>query len=136
MAFVEQNEMCFERSLDIGHITGSAWVLDFHRTHTLLTHHAKLDKWLQLGGHSDGDPDTLEVALREVREESGLVEVRPISEAIFDVDAHLIPARGAEPEHIHYDIRFLAEADREAPILHNQRVQGTGLGSTGRRPPP
>ena len=96
----------------IGHVTGSALVLDLDRTHTLLTHHGKLDKWLQLGGHADGEANILEVALREVREESGIAAARPISSEIFDLDIHPIPARGAEPEHFHYDVRYLVEADR------------------------
>ena len=75
----------------------------------LLTHHRKLGRWLQPGGHSDGDPDTLEVALREAREESGL-DVRALDEAIFDLDVHLIPVRGHEPAHYHYDVRFLVQA--------------------------
>jgi 8-oxo-dGTP pyrophosphatase MutT (NUDIX family) len=115
-AFVEAHEDCFERSLAAGHVTGSAWVVDRGRTHVLLTHHAKLHKWLQPGGHADGDPDILRVALREAREETGLLSLRPVSEEIFDVDAHDIPARGAEPAHVHYDIRFLLEADGQAPL--------------------
>ena len=115
--FVEENERCFERSLLAGHITGSAWIVDPDRTHALLTHHRKLDKWLQLGGHSDGDADTLRVALREAAEESGLRTLRPLSGDIFDVDIHAIPARGAEPEHLHYDVRFLLEADRAEPLI-------------------
>jgi 8-oxo-dGTP pyrophosphatase MutT (NUDIX family) len=114
--FVEAHADCFERSLAIGHVTGSAWIVDRERTHTLLTHHRKLDKWLQLGGHADGDSDILSVALREAREESGLEAIQPVSEEIFDVDIHTIPARGAEPEHFHYDVRFLFEADRGAPL--------------------
>jgi len=114
--FVEANVDCFERSLEIGHITGSAWIVDRDRTHALLTHHRKLNKWLQLGGHADGDPDILRVALREAREESNLDAIHPVSENIFDVDIHVIPARGAEPEHLHYDVRFLLEADRSAPL--------------------
>jgi 8-oxo-dGTP pyrophosphatase MutT (NUDIX family) len=107
--FVANHANCFERSLRIGHITGSAWIVDRGRTHALLTHHRKLNKWLQLGGHADGDPDILRVALREAREESNLDAIRPVSEDIFDVDIHVIPARGAEPEHLHYDVRFLLE---------------------------
>ncbi|HHJ81032.1 MAG TPA: NUDIX domain-containing protein, partial [Candidatus Tenderia electrophaga] len=103
-------------SLSIGHITGSAWIIDQDRSHVLLTHHRKLDAWFQLGGHSDGDADTLAVALREGQEESGLNKLTPISEAIFDVDVHLIPARKNEPDHYHYDIRFLLEADRHAAL--------------------
>lgn len=114
--FVSSHPDCFERHLSIGHITGSAWIVDLERSHVLLTHHRKLDRWLQLGGHSDGDPDTLAVALREGREESGLHSLRPVSSAIFDVDVHLIPARKHEPDHFHYDVRFLFEADRNLPL--------------------
>jgi 8-oxo-dGTP pyrophosphatase MutT (NUDIX family) len=115
--FVTEHPDCFKRSLAIGHITGSAWVVDPERRYALLTHHRKLGKWLQLGGHADGDPDILRVALREAREESSLEQIRVVSEAIFDVDIHVIPARGAEPEHLHYDVRFLLEAGRDALLV-------------------
>ncbi len=109
LAFVETHEDCFERSLLVGHVTGSAWVVDPERTHALLVHHRRLGRWLQPGGHCDGDPDVLATAMREVLEETG-IEATPVTEAVFDVDAHDIPERGAEPAHVHYDIRFLAEA--------------------------
>lgn len=107
VAFVRENPACFERTLRIGHITGAAWLLDKTRSRVLLTHHRKLNRWLQLGGHADGDTNVLEVALREAREESGIADVSPISAAIFDVDVHPIPAHKSEPAHHHYDIRFL-----------------------------
>ena len=111
-SFIQAHEDCFERSLQIGHITGSAWLLNPPKTHVLLTHHKKLGQWLQLGGHSDGDPNTLQVALREAREESGINDIVPLNERIFDLDVHTIPARtladaSVEPEHLHYDVRFL-----------------------------
>lgn len=115
--FIAAQPDCFERTLPIGHMTGSAWILDGSKTHVLLTHHRKLERWLQLGGHADGDADLLRVALREAREESGLNEVVPLSEAIFDVDIHAIPARGNELEHFHYDVRFLLQADRALPLI-------------------
>ena len=108
-AFIDSHPDCYERSCRDGHITGSAWIVNSAGDRVLLTHHRKLGRWLQPGGHSDGDPDTLEVALREAREESGL-EVRALDEAIFDLDMHLIPARGCEPAHYHYDVRFLVQA--------------------------
>ena len=115
--FTEKHSDCFERSQLLGHITGSAWIIDQDYSHTLLTHHRKLDRWLQLGGHSDGDPNTLAVALREGREESGLETLHPVNDTIFDVDVHLIPARKDEPAHYHYDVRFLLQADRNTPLV-------------------
>ena len=89
-----------------GHITASAWLVDETKQQVLLTHHAKLDKWLQLGGHTDGNEDTVASALREAYEESGLISIEAVSQEIFDVDIHLIPARGSEPAHEHFDIRY------------------------------
>jgi 8-oxo-dGTP pyrophosphatase MutT (NUDIX family) len=114
--FVETHEDCFSRTQLSGHLTGSAWIVDASRTRTLLTHHRKLDKWLQLGGHADGDPDLLAVALREGREESGLTKLRVVSPEIFDLDRHWIPERKTEPAHWHYDLRFMIEADPAEPF--------------------
>ena len=108
-AFVQAHERCFENDLWAGHITGSAWVVDPAGERTLLTHHKKLGRWLQLGGHSDGDHDTWRVAQREAEEESGLV-VTLHDEAIFDLDVHAIPARKDDPEHWHFDVRFAFRA--------------------------
>lgn len=111
LAFVESTPNCFERSHAAGHITGSAWVVDRTGKKVLLTHHKKLNKWLQLGGHADGDSDLRAVALKEAREESGLRDLQPIGNGIFDLDVHPIPERKNEPAHFHYDIRFVFQAN-------------------------
>jgi len=98
-----------ERSLSFGHLTGSAWLVDAAGTRVLLTHHRKLDRWLQLGGHADGDVDLARVALREAEEESGLRDL-VVEAEIFDLDRHEIPARGDEPAHWHYDVRHVVRA--------------------------
>ncbi|MGA2393169.1 MAG: NUDIX hydrolase [Candidatus Lustribacter sp.] len=119
-AFLEAfGSRAFDRALAPGHITASAWIIDPGRSQTVLLHHRKLERWLQLGGHVDGDPDVRRSALREAREESGLRTLRLIDEAIYDIDVHRIPARGFEPEHDHYDVRFALEADPREPLRGN-----------------
>lgn len=115
VAFVGKYENFYSRALLVGHLTGSAWVVDESCSHAILLHHGKLNKWLQPGGHIEGDADMLAAALREAYEETG-VAVRPNSPTIFDVDIHEIPARPNEPAHFHYDVRFLLIADRTAPL--------------------
>lgn len=105
--FINSHSDCFERELPIGHMTGSAWLLDESLDRALLTHHRKLNRWLQPGGHADGQSDIAAVCLREAKEESGLSEIELVSDALLDIDIHVIPARGDEPEHRHYDCRFL-----------------------------
>jgi 8-oxo-dGTP pyrophosphatase MutT (NUDIX family) len=114
--FIAAHPDCLWRTCRDGHLTASAWIVDAARQRTLLTHHHKLDRWLQLGGHVDGDHDLAAAALREAREESGLTKLRLVSPEIFDVDRHRIPARGQEPEHWHFDVRFLIEADPAEPL--------------------
>ncbi len=105
-ALLSSHTECYDRdSFQPGHVTGSAWLVDDPGEHVLLTHHRKLDVWLQLGGHSDGDSDTAAVAKREAAEESGLV-VELLSSEILDIDVHEIPARKSDPTHLHFDVRF------------------------------
>lgn len=115
-AFVRAEPACFERTTVSGHVTGSALVVDPRRRFVLLHHHRKLDRWLQFGGHCDGDGDVEAVARRETREECGLDGLARVGSGVFDVDVHAIPARGDEPRHLHYDVRFLLEADSSATL--------------------
>ena len=116
-AFVDSQSDCFERTLSVGHITGSAWVVDKEREHVLFTYHRKLDMWLQLGGHCDGDSDVYSVALTEAKEESGLVALNAVSKDIFDLDIHMIPKYKNTDEHYHYDVRFIFEADLSDELI-------------------
>ena len=108
--FLRETPGAFRRETRAGHVTGSAWVVNRAGTHVLLTHHRKLERWLQLGGHADGDVRAFRVALREAEEESGLDGLVPVWKRLFDVDVHRIPARGEEPAHLHWDLRYAFRA--------------------------
>jgi 8-oxo-dGTP pyrophosphatase MutT (NUDIX family) len=118
-----EHDRAFHRDHLPGHITGSAWIVDTARTSVLLTHHAKLDKWLQPGGHADGDENVLGVALREAEEETGLKSFKLLHPGIFDLDIHTIPVRKDFPEHLHYDIRFMFEADPNEELIITDESQ-------------
>ena len=111
LSLLRNFENCYRRSLVTGHMTASAWIVDKRGEQVLLVHHKKLDRWLQPGGHADGDENILNVARKEAEEETGLSSLQLHSSEIFDIDIHLIPERGEIQTHNHYDIRFLFTAD-------------------------
>ena len=120
LEFLHKNKNCMSTDNLKGHITASAWVLSPQRTETLLTHHKKLNRWLQLGGHIEDDATIQEAALREAVEESGIENIHLIQDSIFDIDVHLIPARKEVAEHYHYDIRFSLQAETTDFIISDE----------------
>lgn len=110
----------FRRERLAGHFTASAWLVSADGMRTLLTHHRKLDLWLQLGGHADGERDLKVAALKEAKEESGLTGLR-IEAGIFDLDRHRIPEHKGVPEHWHYDVRYVVRAgDDESYVVSDE----------------
>lgn len=115
-ALLSDTENPFVRERLAGHFTASAWLVDRSASRVLLTHHRKLDRWLQLGGHADGDRDLTRVALREAEEESGLsgLSVQP---TVFDLDRHRIPEHKGVPAHWHYDVRYVVHAGEDEAFV-------------------
>src|SRR5271168_5229239 len=121
VALLDGTPGCFRRDSFPGHFTGSALVVNADGSQVLLHHHRKLDRWLQFGGHCDGDEDILHVARREALEESGVEGLVVASERPFDLDIHEIPAHGGDPVHFHYDVRFMFIApESAAPVLSEE----------------
>ncbi len=130
LALIQSEPRCFLRDCHPGHITASAWIVSRESRAVLLTHHRKLDRWLQLGGHTDGESDVLRAAIREAQEESGIAELVPLPRGgeprILDLDVHEIPARQDEPAHQHHDIRFLLETSEHTPLAR-QKAESKAL---------
>lgn len=113
----EYGNVAFQNQNWAGHITASMLVINTERTRVLLMFHKKLQFWLQFGGHSDGNSDTLATAIREFHEESGIQIEPEIIWGIFDVDVHDIPADLKwRPMHQHHDILYLASIPEDTPF--------------------
>lgn len=118
LAFLRSYDNCYSRDLLVGHVTASALIVDKEQKKILLLHHKKLNKWLQPGGHCDGNINTLEVALKEVTEEMG-INIHYPPNSFFDLDIHSIPERKSIPQHFHYDVRYLFEYSSTEPFEKN-----------------
>lgn len=117
--FLHTSANVFDRTHASGHFTGSSWLVSSDGMRVLLMHHRKLNRWLQPGGHADGERHLAHVALREAGEETGVPDLR-VQDTIFDLDRHRIPARGDEPEHWHYDVRYVLRAGADEHFVVNE----------------
>jgi|TARA_R110002126_G_scaffold3263_2_gene18614 8-oxo-dGTP pyrophosphatase MutT (NUDIX family) len=111
-----------------GHITGSGFLVSADGQRILLNHHKFLDKWLHFGGHADGDDDILNVARREVEEESGLSDFVLAYEGVLSIDVHDIPenTEKGEPAHKHFDVIFLFRLNHgsnETPQISDESIK-------------
>lgn len=107
----------FDRCENHGHITASAFVVDDEYNHMLMVQHANLGMWLPPGGHCDSDSDLLRVCRKEVFEETGYKNLVPLTDDVFDIDIHVIPASKRNRQHLHYDVRFAFKADKSQPLV-------------------
>lgn len=122
LAFAARLPEPFSRAQPEAHFTGSAVVVDPAGERTVLLHHARLGRWLQPGGHAEtaDEGDMARTALREAREETGCtIRLHDSAPGPIDLDVHVIPARGEEPEHLHLDVRFLVVATDPAALAHD-----------------
>ncbi len=116
--FIKTHPNCFENNCKPGHVTASAWITNRTNSKFLLTLHKKFQRWLQLGGHSDGNCNSLQVAIREAQEESGLQHFKTDGK-IFDIGIHHV-----SENHTHFDLRFLLQTldPDEAIILSDESL--------------
>lgn len=120
LRLVETEPGCFSRKTFVpGHVTGSGFIVHAASRRVLLHRHRRLDAWLQMGGHDEGESDPRETALREGAEESGLLDLALLSPEILDVDVHPIPAGKGEPPHLHHDVRYALATQTPDAILRD-----------------
>ena len=118
---LKTQEDIFLRENRLAHMTASAWVVNPEKTKVLMAYHNIYNSWSWLGGHADGEKDLLKVAVKEVREESGVKSLRPVSEDIYSLEILTVDGHEKRGEyvssHLHYNITYLLEADEEEALL-------------------
>ena len=130
LEFLEKNPDALFRANQVAHLTASAWVVNPGRDKVLMVYHRLYDSWSWTGGHADGESDLLSVALRECREETGVVHLRPVTEKIFSLEVLTVSGHekhGAYvPSHLHLNLTYLLEAD-ERDALRVCEDENTGV---------
>lgn len=120
----------FTRKNHLAHMTASAWVVNETRDKVLMVYHNIYHSWSWLGGHADGEEDLLQVACREVREESGLHEVRPVTEDIFSLESLTVEGHWKKgsyvSSHLHLNVTYLLEA-AESELLFVKPDENSGV---------
>ena len=120
LAFLERNPDAFYRSNLLAHMTASAWVVNPQRSKTLMVYHRIYDSWSWAGGHADGEENLLAVALREVREETGVQRLRPVTEEIYSLEVLTVDGHEKHgkfvPSHLHLNVTYLLEAEENQTL--------------------
>ncbi|WP_026678247.1 NUDIX hydrolase [Fictibacillus gelatini] len=117
---LDQFDDVLTRNNDIVHITSSAFVVNKNRDKVLMVHHNIYNSWSWTGGHADGDGDLLHVAIKEVKEETGVETIRPVTDDIFSLD--ILPVVGHEKRgkyvapHLHLSVAYLLEGDENEQL--------------------
>lgn len=126
LQFIGHNPDALERTNLAAHVTASAFIVNHTFDQILFVFHNIYGSWSWVGGHNDGDPDLLKVAMQEAMEETGLKHVTPYQEDIFTVDVIYVPnhiKHGAYvPDHLHLNATYLLIADDqdEIAIKHDE----------------
>ena len=119
--FMKNHTDYLDRDNLIGHMTCSIWTVNKERTKTLMVYHNIYDSWSWIGGHADGMENLFEVALKELKEETGLKTVRFVPEDVLSLETLSVNGHMRKgvwvPSHLHFNLTFLAEADETEELI-------------------
>lgn len=118
--FIASNNDVLTRNNTVGHLTASSWIVNKNHTKVLLVYHKIYNSWSWTGGHCDGDNNTLNVAVREAKEETGLQTVTPVSNDIYSVEVLVVNGHEKHGKyvnsHLHLNVTYLLQADENEPL--------------------
>ena len=124
LEFMQKNQDYFTRENQIAHFTTSIWTVNKERTKTLMVYHNIYDSWSWIGGHADGEEDLASVALRELKEETGVENASLVSKDIFSLEVLTVDGHEKKGKyvsgHLHLNITYIAEADEKQMLTVNE----------------
>lgn len=127
---LENSENIFTRENTLAHFTASSWAVNKQRNKVVMIYHNIYQSWAWTGGHADGETDLLQVAIRELKEETGAVHVMPLQEEIFSLEVACVDGHIKKGEyvssHIHLNVTYLLEVDENA-LLHKKEDENSGV---------
>lgn len=124
LQYMTHNTDYLNRENQIAHFTASMWTVNKERTKTLMVYHNIYNSWSWIGGHADGIEDLRSVALRELKEETGVENAALVSNEIFSLEILTVNGHIKKglyvPSHLHMNVTYLAEADENETLIVNE----------------
>lgn len=118
------------RKNEFGHFTASAWVVNKEKTKVLMIYHNIYKSWAWTGGHADGESNLLDTAIRELKEETGVENVKILKDGIFSleivcVNGHIKNNKYVS-SHVHLNLTYLLEVD-EKEVVRIKEDENSGV---------
>ncbi len=130
LKYVDLFDNIFTRENEIAHITGSSWIVNQDRSKVLMIYHNIYDSWAWTGGHADGETDVISVALREAKEETGIINIKPVLTDIYSMEILCVNGHVKREKyvssHLHLNITYLLEAD-DSEMLRIKADENSGV---------
>ncbi|QHQ63517.1 NUDIX domain-containing protein [Anaerocolumna sedimenticola] len=130
LKYVDLFDNIFTRENEIAHITGSSWIVNQDRSKVLMIYHNIYDSWAWTGGHADGETDLISVALREAKEETGIINIKPVLTDIYSLEILCVNGHVKREKyvssHLHLNITYLLEAD-DSEMLRIKADENSGV---------
>ena len=130
LKYIDTFDDVLTRNNEFGHFTTSSWVVNKEKTKVLMIYHNIYKSWAWTGGHADGESDLLKTAIRELKEETGVENVKVLNDDIFSleiicVNGHVKRGKYVS-SHVHLNLTYLLEVD-ENETLRVKEDENSGV---------